>query len=66
MIPVELGDGSTVMRRQWCFEFPDLKDCRAAFEDAVGQYVDWGAEGDERDGDGSRENSDAGDNGAAF
>ncbi|MGH6847809.1 MAG: primase-helicase family protein [Methylocella sp.] len=46
-IPVELGDGTHVMRRQWCLDLPSLDECRAAFDTAAGQSVDWGPEGEE-------------------
>lgn len=29
------------LRRVWCYSLPTLKDCRASFEKAVGQAVDW-------------------------
>lgn len=41
MISVDTGDGTSVMRRQWCFELPGLDECRQAFESAAGQAVDW-------------------------
>jgi hypothetical protein len=38
---VDLGDGSSAMRRISCFIFPPLNECRAAIETALGQSVDW-------------------------
>jgi hypothetical protein len=32
-----------VTRRVWCYEFPSLDDCRAAFDQLLGQPVDWPA-----------------------
>ncbi|WP_154073226.1 primase-helicase family protein [Bradyrhizobium erythrophlei] len=32
-----------VTRRVWCYEFPSLDDCRAAFDELLGQPVDWPA-----------------------
>lgn len=37
--------------RPRAYEFPDLSACRAMFEDAVGQPVDWGDEDAEKAGD---------------
>lgn len=39
------GTGATVSRRVNCYLFPRLEACRAAFEAAVGQSVDWGRYG---------------------
>ena len=33
-------------RRVWCYLLPSLKDCRASFEKAVGQSVEWEDEDD--------------------
>jgi hypothetical protein len=60
---VELGDGSTATRRVSCFLFPPLKDCRAAFQAAVAQPVDWSLFGDAGEEEGSSENGDAEDEG---
>jgi hypothetical protein len=32
-----------VTRRVWCYEMPSLDDCRAAFDELLGQPVDWPA-----------------------
>ncbi|UVO35833.1 hypothetical protein KUL72_31670 [Bradyrhizobium arachidis] len=32
-----------VMKRVWCYDMPPLNDCRAAFDELVGQPVDWPA-----------------------
>jgi hypothetical protein len=32
-----------VTRRVWCYEMPSLHDCRAAFDELLGQPVDWPA-----------------------
>jgi hypothetical protein len=32
-----------VTRRVWCYEMPSLHDCRAAFDELLGQSVDWPA-----------------------
>jgi hypothetical protein len=38
---IEIEPGVT--RRVWCYEFPSLDDCRAAFDELLGQPVDWPA-----------------------
>ena len=45
---VELPDGSSVMRRVPCYHVPDLATCRAAYEQAVGQSVEWLFDHDDR------------------
>ncbi|MGQ0444732.1 MAG: hypothetical protein ACT4O2_06315 [Beijerinckiaceae bacterium] len=52
MMPVELDNGTSVMRRQWCFNLPALEKCREAFETAAGQKIEWGAGEDGQGGDG--------------
>jgi hypothetical protein len=32
-----------VTRRTWCYDMPSLDDCRAAFEELLGQSVEWPA-----------------------
>ena len=32
-----------VTKRTWCYDMPSLDDCRAAFEELLGQVVDWPA-----------------------
>jgi hypothetical protein len=32
-----------VTRRVWCYEMPSLDGCRAAFDELLGQSVDWPA-----------------------
>lgn len=49
-VAVDIGDGTSEYRQLWCFVFPELKECCAAFEAAVGQSIDWGAPGDEETG----------------
>lgn len=44
------GRTETVMRRVWCFNLPDLLECRDAFAGAVGQEINW-SEGVEDDGE---------------
>jgi hypothetical protein len=48
-VEVENEDGSIsfVRRRVWCWEMPDLAECRAAFESAIYQTVEWGADDDD-------------------
>ncbi|MCX5513435.1 hypothetical protein C3941_23700 [Kaistia algarum] len=36
-----------VRLRMWCYEMPPLARCRDAFEEAVGQRIDWGIVDDE-------------------
>ena len=48
---VELPDGSSVMRRVPCYHVPDLATCRAAYEQAVGQSVEWLFDHDDRQPD---------------
>lgn len=46
---IEVDPGVT--KRVWCYDMPSLSDCRAAFNELVGQPVDWPAlppEGGER------------------
>lgn len=38
---IEMEPGVT--RRVWCYEMPSLHDCRAAFDELLGQPVDWPA-----------------------
>ena len=37
------ADSNGVTRRVWKYEMPSLDDCRSAFDDLVGQSVDWPA-----------------------
>lgn len=43
-------DGNIIAKRSWCWVFPGLAECRAAFEAAVQQPVMWPAEPVEREG----------------
>ncbi len=43
MVAIDLGDGSTAMRLRWCYELPELEQCRAAFEASAGQSIEWDA-----------------------
>jgi len=57
-ISVNLEDGTNTLRRVQCLLLPSLKECREAFQTAVGQAVDWG-DPDEGDEEASRENSES-------
>lgn len=37
------------VKRTWCYVLPSLSACRAAFEQEVGQVVDWGSDADAPD-----------------
>jgi hypothetical protein len=54
-IEIENEDGSHSLsrRRVWCWEMPPLAECRAAFEAALYQTIDWGAEDAEGEADSS-------------
>jgi hypothetical protein len=43
---MEVAPGVT--DRVWCYEFPSLHDCRTAFDELIGQPVDWPAPSQER------------------
>lgn len=38
---IEVGPGLT--KQAWCYEMPPLDECRAAFDELLGQRVDWPA-----------------------
>ncbi|MGJ0508843.1 MAG: primase-helicase family protein [Methylocystis sp.] len=40
----QTGAPHSVIRRVWCLEFPSLAEARAAFDAAIKQEFDWGAE----------------------
>jgi hypothetical protein len=39
--PLWAGEGDAMAKRTWCWKLPSLEDCRAAFEEAVQQPVQW-------------------------
>ena len=39
--------GGQQRTKEWCYLMPTLAECRSAFEQAVGQTIDWGDDGDE-------------------
>ncbi|UPK25938.1 primase-helicase family protein [Bradyrhizobium sp. 195] len=41
--PAMEADEPGTMKRVWCYELPSLDECRAAFDDLVGQPVPWPA-----------------------
>ncbi|PNG27019.1 primase-helicase family protein [Methylocella silvestris] len=52
---IDLGDGTSGVRRVPCWLFPPLADCRTAFVDAVKQPIDWSLYGVADEGAASEE-----------
>jgi hypothetical protein len=46
-VPVRNANGEQIgTRRAWCHAFPELEDCRRAFEDYIGHELEWAAHDD--------------------